>query len=81
MARPRNMVGDKRDGFLNFRIPPELADDLVVLSFLLGVGTTGLCVRAMQEMVTKHKEAIDKVKAVWYEVRPQQNTTDQESES
>lgn len=70
MARPKHLKGDKRDGYLSFRVSPALDEDVTVLAFLLGLSGTALCAQAIQEFANKHREAIDKVKAVWKEVRP-----------
>ena len=71
MARPKHLKGDARDGFVNFRIPPDLDEDVTILCFLMGLAGSTVCVQAVREFCNRYREQIDAIKTVWHQVKDQ----------
>jgi len=61
MARPKAVIGCKRDGFINYRVPPEMSNDLNALAFLLHASVGAVVRDALAEYITKYRAAIDAV--------------------
>lgn len=58
MARPKKLVGTERDGFISFRIPAELSNDINCLCFLLEKSGSEIVQEAMKQFIEKYKEEV-----------------------
>jgi hypothetical protein len=61
MSRPRKLTGDRRDGFVNYRIDPETSARLNALCFLLETSGGEIVRDAIKAYLDRFKTAIDKL--------------------
>jgi hypothetical protein len=59
MARPKKFVGTERDGFVSFRVPAEMSDQVNCLCFLLEKSGSEIVQAALNDYIAKHQPQVE----------------------
>ena len=72
MGRQRKIFGNKRDGFVNMRIPNDLCEQVNALTFLLDKSGVEVVIMALEALVAAHREQVDQALKIKHQSQPQQ---------